>query len=111
MIGYKVVTAAAACAAVVSAAPTFGLGGLGRCGLGLFWWGPKGSCLPGTTRRRTATAGSAGTGTILLATAFLLTQATPTPAAGRGGAGTLARTPAPQSKATTRSRAAIQSIQ
>ncbi|QRW06742.1 hypothetical protein RhiLY_05741 [Ceratobasidium sp. AG-Ba] len=19
---------------------------LGRCGLGLFWWGPKGSCLP-----------------------------------------------------------------
>ncbi|QRV92624.1 hypothetical protein RhiJN_20642 [Ceratobasidium sp. AG-Ba] len=46
MIGYKVVAAAAACAAVVSASPTFGLGGLGRCGLGLFWWGPKGSCLP-----------------------------------------------------------------
>ncbi|KAG9119012.1 hypothetical protein FRC07_006182 [Ceratobasidium sp. 392] len=46
MIGYKFVAVVTACAATVSATPTFGLLNGHGCGAGLFLWGPKNNCLP-----------------------------------------------------------------
>ncbi|KAG8716833.1 hypothetical protein FRC09_015139, partial [Ceratobasidium sp. 395] len=78
MLAFKIATIFTASAALVAAVPTGKHHDDDRCDHGLFWWGPKGHCLPWsrqilaicfmenittTTHHRDTIAGTVGTGT------------------------------------------------
>ncbi|KAG9093804.1 hypothetical protein FRC07_011411 [Ceratobasidium sp. 392] len=109
MLGYKLVAVITACAATVSATPTFGL--LTGHGCGADSWAhlfddyiAMADCRSGTTLLLTTTAVNAGTGIKTSDTAYLPTPTTLTPDAGLATDGTIGRTLASLARDTTRSR-------